>query len=362
MKIVVLAGGLSPERQVSLVSGENICRALRASGHQAVLVDMFLGLDAAPTPALFDAPDGLCGRAEICAEAPDLAAVRASRRDQSPSLFGPGVLALCALADAVFLGLHGECGEDGRVQAAFDLLGIPYTGSGHLASGMAMNKAVAKQVMEHAGILTAPWRELTYTAPDIPRLAGELPLPCAVKTINGGSSLGMALPETREELAAALEEMLAYGGHVIVEPKLTGRDVTVGVLGDQYLPAVEMIPQPGAYFDYAAKYQTGGSQEVCPAPITDEQWRTMGEATLRLHRALGLRAYSRADFILDAEGRAWCLEINTLPGMTPGSLLPKEAAAAGISYSQLCERILELSMGEVHTSVAACGGEGVSLP
>lgn len=346
MKIVVLAGGLSPERQVSLVSGENICRALRGAGHRAVLVDMFLGLESrgVPLDTLFDAPDGLCGQAEIRTEAPDLAAVRASRRDQSPSLFGPGVLEICALADVVFLGLHGECGEDGRVQAAFDLLGIRYTGSGYLASGMAMNKAVTKQVMEHAGILTAPWRELIYTATDIPRLTEELPLPCAVKTINGGSSLGVALPDTRGELAAALEEMLTYGGHVIVEPKLTGRDITVGVLGDRYLPAVEMIPQSGTYFDYAAKYQSGCSQEVCPAPITDEQWRGMGEATLRLHRALGLRAYSRADFILDAEGRAWCLEINTLPGMTPGSLLPKEAAAAGVSYAQLCERILELSL------------------
>ena len=348
MKIVVLAGGLSPERQVSLVSGESICRALRGLGYRAVLVDMFLGLASCggALEEIFDAPDGLCGRAEIRTEAPDLEAVRRERGDGSPSLFGPRVLEACALADVVFLGLHGSCGEDGRVQAAFDLLGILYTGSGYLASGMAMNKAVAKQVMEHAGILTAPWRELAYGAEDVPRLAGELPVPCAVKTINGGSSLGVALPDTREELRRALEEMLGYGGHVIVEPKLSGRDVTVGVLGDRYLPAVEMIPREGAYFDYAAKYQTGHSQEVCPAPITPEQWRTMGEATLRLHRALGLRAYSRADFILDGEGRAWCLEINTLPGMTPGSLLPKEAAAAGLSYPALCREILELSLAE----------------
>ena len=122
------------------------------------------------------------------------------------------------------------------------------------------------------------------------------------------------------------------------------RSLTVGVLGDEYLPAVEMIPREGAYFDYEAKYQSGRSLEVCPAPITDEQWRAMGEATLRLHRALGLRAYSRADFILDDEGRAWCLEINTLPGMTPASLLPKEAAAAGLTYPALCQRILELSL------------------
>ena len=349
MNIIVLAGGLSPERQVSLVSGQCICRALRSLGHKAVLVDMFLGLEAwdGALADLFNAPDGLCTQETITASAPDLTAVRASRRDRSPSLFGPGVLDACRMADAVFLGLHGECGEDGRVQAAFDLLGIPYTGSGHLASGMAMNKDVTKQVMERAGVLTAPWRELRYKKEDIPKLTEELPLPAAVKTINGGSSLGLALPETRAELRSALEEMLGYGGHVIVEKKIKGRDLTVGVLGDRYLPAVEMISRNGSYFDYAAKYQQGQSLEVCPADITPRQQQDMGEAALRLHKALGLRTYSRTDFILDEEGRAWCLEINTLPGMTPGSLLPKEAAAVGLSYPELCQKILELSLNEL---------------
>ena len=348
MDIIVLAGGLSPERQVSLVSGQSICRALRSLGHRAVLIDMFMGLenwDGVPED-IFDVPDGLCTQEEITVQAPDLAAVRASRRDQSGNLFGPGVLEVCKRADVVFLGLHGECGEDGRVQAAFDLLGIPYTGSGHLGSGMAMNKAVAKQVMEGAGVPTLPWRELVYREEDIPRLVGELPLPAAVKVINGGSSLGLALPETREELEAALREMLGHGGHIIVERKVKGRDLTVGVLGDQYLPAVEMIARGGSYFDYAAKYQAGRSLEVCPAPITPEQQEFLGGLALKLHRALGLRAYSRSDFILDEKGRVWCLEINTLPGMTPGSLLPKEAAAVGLSYPELCQRILDLSLTE----------------
>ena len=348
MNIIVLAGGLSPERHVSLVSGTSICRALRGLGHRAALVDMFLGLEGrgVDPSEIFDAPDGLCGEAVISTQAPDLDQVRRGRRDQSANLFGPGVLQVCAMADVVFLGLHGARGEDGRVQAAFDLLGIPYTGSGYLASGMAMNKAVTKQIMERCGILTPPWRELTYSREDIPRLTRELPVPSAVKVIDGGSSLGVSLPETREALAAALEEDLRYGGHVIVERKIAGRDIAVGVLGDRYLPAVEIIPRMGGYFDYASKYQDGGSDEVCPAPITDRQWREMGETTLRLHRALGLRAYSRADFILDEKGRAWCLEINTLPGMTPGSLLPKEAAAAGLDYAALCQRILELSLSE----------------
>ena len=346
MNIVVLAGGLSPERQVSLVSGTSICRALRQKGHKAVLVDMFMGLESysGSWADIFDAPDGLCGDVEIHVEAPDLEAVRGSRTDQGPSKFGPGVLQVCAMADMVFLGLHGECGEDGRVQAAFDLLGIPYTGAGYLASGMAMNKAVTKKIMERAGIRTPAWQELIYEEKDIPDLLKKLPVSCAVKAINGGSSLGLALPDTREELESALREMLQYGGHIIVEEKIRGRDLTVGVLGDRYLPAVEIIPQSGAYFDYAAKYQIGGSLEVCPAPITEEQWREMGEATLRLYKALDLSVYSRADFILDGEGKAWCLEINTLPGMTPASLLPKEAAAIGMEYPDLCQAILDLSL------------------
>ncbi len=346
MNIVVLAGGLSPERTVSLSTGASVSQALRAKGHRTALVDMFLGLEGytGEVVELFSSEGG--EKAAIPPGAPDLEAVRRSRRDQSASLFGPRVLEICRQADMVFLGLHGACGEDGRVQAAFDLLGIPYTGAGYLGSGMAMNKATAKVVMERAGVLTAPWREVRYTAADVERLTGELPLPCAVKVIDGGSSLGMALPDSREELGAALTSLLAYGGHVLVEKRLHGRDFSVGVLGNRYLPAVEIIPQNGSYFDYEAKYQAGGSLEVCPARITEEQQRAMGEAALKLHRALGLTVYSRADFILDDEGRAWCLETNTLPGLTPASLLPKEAAAVGIVYEELCERIVELSLAE----------------
>ena len=249
------------------------------------------------------------------------------------------------MADIVFLGLHGACGEDGRVQAAFDLLGIPYTGAGYLSSGMAMDKALTKHAMARCGVPTAPWRDITaYTEEDIPRLTEELEVPCAVKIVNGGSSIGVSLPDTKEELAAALREMLRYGSHVIVERKIRGRELTVGILGDRYLPAVEIIPQSGAYFDYVAKYQDGGSREICPAGISDEQWHAMGTYAMRLHRTLGLSVYSRTDFLLDEAGQLWCLEINTLPGLTPASLLPKEAVAAGIPYGELCEEIIRLSL------------------
>ena len=342
MKIVVLAGGLSTERHVALTSGVGVCRALRERGHQAILVDMFLGLESytGKLEDIFDAPDGLCGDSRVETEAPDLDAVRRSRLDQSPSLLGKDVLAVCRMADVVFLALHGSCGEDGRIQATLDLLGVPYTGSGYLGSGMAMDKAVTKRIMDTAGVRTAPWKDVHYTADDIPRLVEELETPCAVKIVNGGSSLGVALPDTKEELETALRDLLQYGDHVVVEKKIKGREIQIAVLGDDYLPAVEIIPK-GEYFDYFCKYQKGGAVELCPAPITDEEWRQVGEQALRLHRALGLTVYSRTDFILDESGVAWCLEINTLPGMTPTSLVPKEAAAVGISYDDLCEAVVD---------------------
>lgn len=344
MKIVVLAGGLSTERAVSLVTGSSVCRALRENGHRAILVDLFLGLEEVPADleTLFDAPDGLCPDARIELQAPDLEAVRTSRRDRSGRLFGPNVLELCEAADIVFLGLHGRDGEDGRVQAAFDLLGVRYTGSGYLASGLAMDKAMTKRMMDAAGIPTPKWRLLEYGAEDIDRLAAELPMPCVVKTTSGGSSLGVFLPEDREELKNALISVMGYGGEVLTEERIYGRELTVAVLGDRALPAVEILPAEKE-FDYVAKYQSGGARELCPAPITAEQQREVGELALKLHRTLGLEVYSRTDFILDEKGRFWCLEVNSLPGMTAASLVPKEAAAVGMTYNQLCEEIVRQS-------------------
>lgn len=345
MKIVVLAGGLSTERAVSLVSGTGVCRALRENGHRAILVDLFLGLEevSADLDTLFDAQDGLCPETKIEVTAPDLDAVRRSRKDQSNRLFGPNVLELCQKADIVFLGLHGQDGEDGRVQATFDLLDIKYTGGGYLASGLAMDKSMTKRMMDSVGIPTAPWKDIpSYTEEDIPALVEELEVPCAVKVVNGGSSIGVSLPDTKEELEQALREMLHYGKHIIVEKKIKGRELTVAVLGDRALPAVEILPTVKE-FDYVAKYQNGGAREICPAPITAEEQETMGNLALKLHRALGLEVYSRTDFLLDENGDFWCLEVNSLPGMTPNSLVPKEAKAVGMSYNELCEEIIQQS-------------------
>ena len=345
LKIVVLAGGLSTERAVSLVTGVSVCRALRENGHRAVLADLYLGFEDAPADleSLFDAPDGLCPEARIDADAPDLEAVRKSRKDQSARVFGPNVLELCQRADVVFVGLHGQDGEDGRVQAAFDLLGIPYTGTGYLAAGVSMNKAMAKRVMDAEGLPTPAWRLLRYTADQAPRLAAELPMPCVVKTPTGGSSLGVFLPEDRKALEDALVRVLDFGPEVLVEKRIYGRELTVGVLGERALPALEILPAEGA-FNYAAKYQAGGAQEVLAEGVTEEQQREMGDLALKLHHALGMEVYSRTDFMLDEDGKFWILELNSLPGMTPGSLVPKMAKAVGMSYCELCEEIVRLSL------------------
>ena len=350
MKIVVLGGGISTERHVALVTATSVCKALRSLGHRAIFVDMFLGLEnwEGPLEAAFDAPDGFCGDVKIEHAAPDLRAVIASRRDKSPSRLGKNVLEICRLADCVFLGLHGADGEDGKIQAALELLGVPYTGSGPLGSAMAMDKAVAKRIIESAGVRTPKGQVLRYTEQDIPALTETLPVPCAVKVIEGGSSIGVALPDTREELEQALRELLAFHSPVLVEEKIRGRELTVPILDGKALSPIEIVPPEGGSFDYVAKYQSGaeGAREICPAPITEEECALLQETALRAHEALGLSVYSRSDIILDGEGRAWWLEVNTLPGMTPNSLIPRAAAVAGMSYEALCEKIVQLSLAE----------------
>lgn len=338
MKIVVLAGGLSPERNVSLSSGVMVARALRERGHQAALVDMYLGAAGDPR-TLYSAP--LPEEwARIARQAPDLAALERERGGKS--LFGPGVLELCGSADMVFLALHGQCGEDGRVQAAFDLLGIPYTGSGYLGSAIAMDKDLTKKLVAPLGVRTPAWDMLEYEEDSIPDLTERLRLPCVIKPVDSGSSIGVSICRTREELAEALTAGLAFGGRCVAEDYVAGREIQIAILEDRALPSIEIIPKQG-FYDYENKYQPGAAEEICPAPVPPETEKKLGEAALTVFRTVGLGVYARADFILDENGDLWFLEINTLPGMTPTSLVPQEAAAVGIGYGELCERIIEAS-------------------
>ena len=346
MKIVVLAGGLSPERNVSLSSGAMVCQALRERGHRVALVDLDFGLQGTGVSIpeeLYDAPVPSEYKT-VSGQAPDLEQVRVSREGGSAAQFGSGVLELCSGADCVFLALHGTCGEDGRVQAALDLLGVPYTGSDYLSSAMALDKDLTKRlVADHPKVNTARWETVDCTAESLEDIVSRTALPVVVKPLSSGSSIGVYIAHTRNELMFALQASRDIGGRTLLEEFISGREFSVAVLGERTLPSIEIKPKEG-FYDYANKYQAGAAIEVCPAEIPEEWERRMAESTLAVFHTLGLCVYSRADYIVTPEGVPYFLEINTLPGMTPTSLVPQEAAAAGIGYGELCEQIVSLSL------------------
>ncbi|MCC8075601.1 MAG: D-alanine--D-alanine ligase [Clostridiales bacterium] len=344
MKIVVLAGGLSDERNVSLSSGVLVSEALRGRGHQVALVDLYLGIEDEnqSLEALFQAPLPEHWK-KVSRQAPDLAALKAARKWKSDSLFGKGVLELCRLADIVFLALHGACGEDGRIQATLETLGIPFTGTGFLAAAIAMDKDLTKKLVIPTGVQTPAWEKVTYTPADIPAIARRTALPVVVKPLASGSSIGVAIARTQEELVQALENCVPLGASVVLEQYVAGREIQVAYLVDRALPSIEIIPKTG-FYDYENKYQPGAAEEVTPAPIPEEWERRLREDTEKVFRAVGMAVYARADFIVTEDGTPWFLEINTLPGMTPTSLVPQEAAVVGISYGELCETIVNESL------------------
>lgn len=346
MKIIVLAGGLSTERDVSLISGRGICKTLLENGHQAYLLDLYMGLpyDADKLEEVFSLPGAGLEIAEgIKTTAPDLEAIKASRPDQSPCYFGPNVIELCRMADIVFLGLHGDVGENGKLQAAFDLLGIKYTGPNSLGSALAMDKGVTKSIFKQTGVPTPGGTWLKKSKKDVPLEHLGLKLPVVVKPCAGGSSIGVYMPTTEEEYKEALDEAFKLEDEVVIEPYIKGREFAVGIIDGEALPVIEIIPKAG-FFDYANKYQDGMTAEICPADLPYDISKKMQDAAELAFKALKLDVYSRADFLLDANGDIFCLEVNTLPGMTPASLLPKEAKAAGIEYNDLCELIIQKSL------------------
>ncbi|MGY3750198.1 D-alanine--D-alanine ligase family protein [Vagococcus acidifermentans] len=337
MKIVVLGGGYSTEREVSLVTSQGICRALNANGHQAVLIDMALGLDTFSSFAsVYDAQKEMTTTYTI------EASVGESVLDEQSSVFGPHVLKICQLADIVFIGLHGETGEDGKVQATFDTLGIRYTGSGFLASALAMDKHLSKILMAHHGIRTPAYHTIQSVS-QFDDLLPHLALPCVVKPASGGSSIGVVIAQTVEECRQGVEAALFLDSTVIIEEFVDGREFSCGFLGDQILPAVEIIPKQG-FYDYRNKYQPGATEEVSPPDISDELHHTIQDMTRQVKELLHLEVYGRVDFLVDQDERVYCIEANTLPGMTPTSLLPVEAQAVGISYNDLCEKIMQESL------------------
>ena len=304
LRLALIAGGVSAEREVSLRGAAGVEQALNRDRYEVVRYD----------------------------PATDLARIAAD----------------AANIDAAFILLHGVHGEDGTIQGFLDLLGIPYQGAGVLGSALAMDKNLAKIMYRLAGLPVAPW---VMVEPgdlrDSGRIESAVGLPCVVKPVRQGSSIGMSIVRTLDQLPAALELALRHDGEVMVEAFLKGRELTAGVLGNSELtalPLIEIIPDSRYdFFNYEAKYQPGATREVCPAPVSETVRARAQDYAVRAHRSLQLRGYSRTDMILVGE-ELYLLETNTIPGMTPTSLLPQAAAEAGLPFAALLDRLIELAL------------------
>lgn len=337
---------MSTERDVSFQTGSMVAKALKENGHKVILLDVFMGYreqEEELGDIFAHAEDFSIQVGDIPEVAPDLAAVRASRADQSDCFFGPNVIQMCRKADIVFIGLHGENGENGKVQAAFDLFGIRYTGSDYLGSAIAMNKDIAKQFFRAAGVPTPKGISMTKQSreDDVEKLG--LHLPCVVKPCCGGSSIGVTIARNGQEFQEALNEAFRWEDALVIEEYIQGREFSVGVIEGKALPVIEIAPIQG-FYDYKNKYKAGSAVETCPAKLPEDIAEQMQCYAEMAAKAIGLDTYSRSDFLLNEKGEMFCLESNTLPGMTSTSLLPQEAAAVGINYNQLCENLIAISM------------------
>ncbi|MFI5232150.1 MAG: D-alanine--D-alanine ligase [Gemmatimonadales bacterium] len=332
MKVTVLMGGTSAERDVSLASGLRVADALRSRGHTVTAVDTVRG-------ALTEAEERVLLAGPVMhVLPPDQAALARLSSETLPAT----VRALGANrgAEVVFIGLHGGQGEDGTLQALLDLTGLPYTGSGHLASALAMDKDLSKRLFREAGVRTPEWLMAPATDEDIVVTLG---LPVIVKPSKQGSTVGLTLVKDRAGLQAAIAEARHYDDEVMIEQFIAGREITVGILGDEALPVGEIIPKHEIY-DYECKYTPGMAREEFPARLSPAETKAAQDLALLAFRALKLSGYARIDFRMTADGTFYCLEANTLPGMTGLSLIPQAAAAAGITFPELCERIVRLAV------------------
>lgn len=326
MNITVLTGGTSAERDVALASARQVVAALRSRGHEVAVVDTALGyVEREDEGRILDAPVG--------AEPPSLERLRGLER----GLLLSGLAGLRAVrdADVLFLALHGGTGEDGTLQTLLEMVGVPYTGSGPLGSAIAMDKDVSKRLFRDAGVPTADWFMLPG---DAARVDDTFGWPAVVKPSKQGSTVGLTVVRKRGDFDAAVALAAQYDDEVMVEAFVPGRELTVGILEGEALAVGEIIPRH-EIFDYECKYTPGMSEEIFPADLSPEVARACQRLGVRAHQALKLGGYSRVDFRLTPAGEIFCLEVNTLPGMTATSLMPQSAAAAGIPFPELCERI-----------------------
>lgn len=337
MKIAVVCGGLSNERDVSITSGTCVARALREKGHKVVLLDLYYGYSGE-----YSDPAELFEREQedmsycVKEETPDIEKLLC---EGDGSRIGKNVIDICRAADISFLALHGEDGENGKLQATFDMHGVKYTGSGYLGSAIAMNKELTKIMLKSAGVPVPDGIVLEKGGK-----VRNVGFPCVVKPCSGGSSVGTSMVADENEYFAALELAFKFEDHVLVERFIKGRELTVGVMGGKAMPVIEIIPKSG-WYDYKNKYQAGLTEELCPAPLSDEDTDRVQRLAERVSAALMVDVYCRADFLMDSvSGELFCLEANTLPGMTPTSLIPQMGREQGLDFGEVCEKIIKLSM------------------
>ena len=339
MNIVVLAGGNSTEREVSISSGQGVCQALRERNHKAILVDAYFGKESMDGELFSEKYDTEQAAAWMRSQSSSLGEVMKTRKE----FFGPHVLEICQKADIVFLALHGANGEDGKVQSVLDLMGVKYTGCGPLSSGMAMDKGITKMVFESKGIPTP--KGMTLEKNDCSSYLSDygMDFPVIVKPCCGGSSVGVCIAHNQQEYKAALMEAFSYENQVVVEQFITGREFSVAVVDGKAYPVIEIAPLEG-FYDYKNKYSAGSCVETCPADLSASLTKEMQMYAEKGYEALNLQAYARLDFLMEEDGSMYCLEANTLPGMTPTSLIPQEASVIGMNYPQLCEKLIEVSL------------------
>jgi len=337
VKILVLMGGDSPERDVSLVSGKAIIEGLKKSGHQVLALDTADSWKALPVnqKSLIQ---------EIGTQPPDVKEL--SRIDTARALRSFDAKDLKDV-EVIFIALHGGKGEDGTIQAVLDLTGKSYTGSGVLASALAMNKHMSKKIFQNEGILTPGWAFWNLhnknRGQELATAAEEIGYPLVVKPNNQGSTVGVSVIEKPNQLGEAVKIAEEFSSQIILEEFIPGREITVAILDNKPLPVVEIVPEHGIY-DYECKYTTGKSKYICPAELTPQQTKNVQQAGLKAFQALGCEGYARVDFRMNPDGKFYCLEVNTLPGMTEHSLVPKAAQTAGISFSLLVDRIVQLAL------------------
>lgn len=339
MKIVVLGGGLSPERDVSKKSASLIANALLSKGHEVALVDLYDGIENdAPVDSFFRTGTSELFSYEIPEEEPDLDQVIADHGGRKEWL-GPRVIEICKTADCVFLGLHGANGENGKTQAVLEAHDIRYTGCGYTGCVLAMDKGLSKALVKGEGFKTSKWftirdEDITYE-----EVVDRLGLPFVVKPIGCGSSCGVSIVHSKDEFDNAMNYAEKYERHLIIEQYIKGREITVSILDGKALPITEIIPHEG-FYDYKNKYQAGLTTHVCPANLTEEETARAKKIAEDEFHLLRMTAYGRIDMIYDGTD-FWFIEANNLPGMTNTSLLPEAAAHTGITYEDLCERIAE---------------------